>query len=96
MVYTVNITLDAREDIRYFKTYEQRIIASNIETFLTRDPLVETNRRKPLEPNRLGSWELRIDNYRIFYDVEDVAVYITAVGHKDHNDLYIRGKKVVL
>ena len=52
--------------------------------------------RKPLEPNQLGSWELRIDRYRVFYDVENDTVYVTAVGYKEHNDLYIRGKKVVL
>jgi len=96
MAYTVNITPDAHEDIRYFKAYERRIITRGIRTFLTRDAIVETNRRKPLEPNQLGSWELRIDEYRIFYDVEDTVVYVTTVGYKDHIDLYIRGRKVTL
>jgi mRNA-degrading endonuclease RelE of RelBE toxin-antitoxin system len=94
MEHIVNITPDAQEDIHFFKAYERRIIASGIRTFLTRDALVETNRRKPLEPNQLGSWELCIDHYRVFYDVEDDIVYVTAVGYKEHNDLYIRGRKV--
>ena len=96
MAYSVHITPDAQEDIRYFKAYERRIITRSIRTFLTRDALVETNRRKALDPNHLGSWELRIDYYRVFYDVEDDTVYVTAVGYKDHNDLYIRGRKVIL
>ena len=96
VLYIVNITPDAQGDIRYFKAYERRIITSNIRTFLTHDVLVETNRRKSLEPNQLGSWELRIDQYRVFYDVEDTVVYVTAVGYKDHNDLYIRGRKVAV
>jgi len=96
MAYIVDITSDAYEDIRYFKAYERRIITRGIRTFLTHDALVETNRRKPLDPNQLGSWELRIDQYRVFYDVEDNVVHITAVGYKEHNDLYIRGKKVAL
>lgn len=94
MLHIVNITPDAQEDIRFFKPYERRIITNGIRTFLTRDPLVETNRRKWLEPNQLGSWELRTDRYRVFYDVEDDIVYVTAVGYKEHNDLYIRGRKV--
>jgi mRNA-degrading endonuclease RelE of RelBE toxin-antitoxin system len=94
--FTVNITPSARADIRSFKVYEQHIIASGIRTFLTRDALVETDRRKLLEPNSLAPWELRIDNYRVFYDVEDDTVHILAVDHKDHNDLYVRGKKVIL
>jgi mRNA-degrading endonuclease RelE of RelBE toxin-antitoxin system len=96
MEFTVNITPSARADIRSFKVYEQRIIASGIRAYLTRDALVETDRRKLLEPNSLAPWELRIDNYRVFYDVEDDTVHIIAVGHKDHNDLFIRGKKARL
>lgn len=96
MTYRINITPDAREDIRYFKVYEQRIINDGISRFLTQDALVETNRRKPLDPNEVSSWELRIDTYRVFYDVEGTIVYIVAVGHKEHNELFIRGKRVIL
>ena len=56
MEYRVSISLDAQGDIRSFKAYEQRIIIRSIRTGLTRDALVETNRRKPLEPNQVGSW----------------------------------------
>jgi mRNA-degrading endonuclease RelE of RelBE toxin-antitoxin system len=96
MTYRISITPDAREDIRYFKVYEQRIINDGISRFLTQDALVETNRRKPLDLNEVSSWELRIDTYRVFYDVEDTIVYIVAVGHKEHNELFIRGKRVIL
>jgi mRNA-degrading endonuclease RelE of RelBE toxin-antitoxin system len=41
--------------------------------------------------------ELRIGAYRVFYDFEaNNIVKIIAVGHKVHNNLYIRGKKVEL
>ncbi len=50
-----------------------------------------------MRANRLAQWELRIDNYRVFYDFEeDDIVKVVAVGHKEHNDLYIRGRKVEL
>ena len=61
------------------------------------DATTETKRRKKLDPNRIAPWELRIDHYRIFYDSENTAVIkVVAIGYKDHNDLYIRGKKVEL
>ena len=94
VLYVVNITPDAQEDIRFFKAFARRIITSDIRTFLTRDAMVETDRRKSLEPNQFVSWELRIEQYRVFYDVESDTVYVTAVGYKEHNDLYIRGRKV--
>jgi mRNA-degrading endonuclease RelE of RelBE toxin-antitoxin system len=69
----------------------------NTALFLTNDANVETRRRKPLRPNRTAQWELRIDDYRVFYDLgEGDVVKIVAVGYKEHNDLYIRGKKVEL
>ena len=76
---------------------KRRIISDGIALFLKQDANVETTRRKPLRPNRIAPWELRIDEYRIFYDFEgDDIVKVVAVGHKEHNDLYIRGRKVEL
>ena len=58
---------------------------------------MRARRRKRLTANPLASWELRIGDHRVFYEVEeDRAVTILAVGVKVHNDLFIRGKKVEL
>ena len=48
----------------------------------------------PLRSNPIASWELRIDQFRVFYDVDAGAevVLIKAVGWKEHNTLYFRGK----
>jgi mRNA-degrading endonuclease RelE of RelBE toxin-antitoxin system len=36
--------------------------------------------------------------YRIFYDVEEehATVYVKAIGRKEHNRLFIRGKEYLL
>ena len=49
---------------------------------------------KPLEPNALADWELRIGDYRVFYDIDlaETTVKIKAIGYKEHNRLYIRGQ----
>ena len=50
--------------------------------------------RKPLRPNELARWELRIGEFRVFYDVEGAnVVKIKAIGWKEHNRLLIRGRE---
>jgi len=43
----------------------------------------------------LGEWELRIGVYRVFYDIgaTEATVKIKAIGYKEHNTLYLRGKE---
>src|ERR1700720_3116203 len=97
MEFVISLTESAIEDLDYFRKTERQIISDGIDFFLTHDANVETRRRKPLRPNRIAPWELRIQDYRVFYDFEeDDIVKVVAVGHKEHNDLYIRGKKVEL
>jgi mRNA-degrading endonuclease RelE of RelBE toxin-antitoxin system len=61
-------------------------------------PAVETRKRKKLRPNHLSRWELRIRNYRIFYDVDEETriVNVKFVGVKVHNALLIRGEETEL
>jgi mRNA-degrading endonuclease RelE of RelBE toxin-antitoxin system len=65
---------------------------------LSDSPAVETRNRKRLRDNPIARWELRSGHYRMFYEVDETAwqVTIVAVGHKDHNRLFIRGQEVQL
>ena len=49
---------------------------------------------------KASDWELRVEKYRVFYDVviegDSGVVQIKAVGHKEHNTLYIGGREVQL
>jgi len=95
MKFTVIILPSADVDLTYFRAHEQGIILTGIATHLAYDALIETKRRKKLDPNRIAPWELRIDHYRVFYDIENTTmIKVVAIGYKDHNDLYIRGRKV--
>ena len=58
---------------------------------------METRNRKPMRPNPVAPWELRIGALRVYYDVEDEpgpVVYILAVGIKERNKVKI-GKEVI-
>ena len=96
--YRIEVTEEAKEDLSYYTAFERKIIVSEIREQLTHQPQVETRNRKLLRDNPLASWELRIDKYRVFYEVDEErqVVSIVSVGHKEHNVLFIRGKEVQL
>ena len=98
MPFVLDFTASALDDLAIFKKYEQTLILDQIEGQLSYEPLIETRNRKPLEPNALGEWELRIGVYRVFYDTDalEATVKIKAIGYKQHNRLYLRGKEYTL
>jgi mRNA-degrading endonuclease RelE of RelBE toxin-antitoxin system len=97
-VFELEFTASALEDLGCFKKAEQNLILNDIEASLRYEPLAETRHRKPLRPNDLSAWELRVGNFRVFYDVDDEEkiVLIKAIGYKKHNVLYIRGRRFEL
>ena len=61
------------------------------------DPRVETRNRKPMRPNPLAPWELRLGSLRVYFDVviePEPVVVILAVGVKERNSVPI-GKAVI-
>jgi mRNA interferase RelE/StbE len=94
MKFDIRLVPSADTDLDYYEAREQRIILDAVEKFLGFDADVQSKRRKRLRPNPLAPWELRIGDYRVFYEIaaEDV-VRVLAVGHKVHNKLYIRGRR---
>ena len=97
MKFKINLVPSVHEDLNFYKARGHRIIIDAIEKFLGFDADVESKRRKKLRSNPLAPWELRIGEYRIFYDVETKDnVNVLAIGHKVHNELFIRGKRVEL
>ena len=97
MEYRISLTESAKGDIAHFETHEQRIIVAGIISHLKADAEVRTRKKKPLRPNPIAPWELRLDRFRVFYSIEeDSKLKVMAVGHKEHDDLFIQGKKVRL
>jgi len=87
----------AEGDLAYYAKHQRAIILDAVGQFLESDPDVETRRRKRLRDNPLAPWELRIGEFRVFYEISGGRqVRVLAIGHKDHNDLFIRGERVLL
>ena len=94
-MYEIEYTPEARDDLKSFRKFEQKSILDEIDAQLQYEPNVETRNRKRLRPNEVAEWELRIDRFRVFYDVHDAMkiVKIEAIGYKRGNKLLVRGQE---
>jgi mRNA-degrading endonuclease RelE of RelBE toxin-antitoxin system len=97
-VFQLVFTDSALKDLGHFRKSDRQRILSVAEARLSFEPDCPTRQRKVLRPNPLAVWELRVGDFRVFYDVDDAAeeVLIAAVGLKDGNRLIIRGREVEL
>ena len=98
MAFEIEFSPDARDHLRALRKRDQRIIVDAVAEHLTHEPDQRTTRRKPVEDNPIAPWELRVGDYRIFYDLnhDDQVVVVVAVGQKSHNQLRIGGEEIEL
>jgi mRNA-degrading endonuclease RelE of RelBE toxin-antitoxin system len=100
MKFEIAFTQTAAEHLRSYRKFDQRIILDSIDEQLSHEPMTETRNRKRLSENEMSDWELRVQDFRVFYDVviEDGrrAVKIKAVGHKEQGVLRIGDREVQL
>ena len=97
-MFAIDFSDDALKEVRDLRKRDSTMILDEIEEQLTYQPNVETRNRKPLRAHPLGEWELRVDKFRVFYDIdtENETVLVKAVGIKIGNQLFIRGKEYEL
>jgi mRNA-degrading endonuclease RelE of RelBE toxin-antitoxin system len=98
MAFDIEFSEDAERHIRGMSARIRATVLDAVEQQLTHEPTIATRHRKPLRPNPLAGWELRVGNFRVFYDVEmdQGVVLVLAVGTKLHNTLSIEGKEYLL
>ena len=99
MPYKVAFAETVTEHLRWLTAAERSRILDAIERELVREPLVETRNRKPLRPNPLAPWELRVGTLRVFYEVavqEAGTVRVLAVGKKKRHALRVGGREIKL
>lgn len=97
-LYQIELTEEAKKDLFHYNAFVRKIIVSGIREQLSEQPGIETKNRKPLRGSTVAPWEVRIGKYRVFYTSDEMAksVTVVSIGHKEHNELSIRGKKVEL
>lgn len=95
--YHIEYSPDAEDHLRTLTARQRAVVLDSVDGQLVYQPTVETRNRKPMRPNPLAPWELRIGNLRVYYDVEEKpepVVYIRAVGIKERHRVRI-GREVI-
>ena len=99
MAYRIEYSPATDEHLRVLTARQRTMVFDGVDDQLAHEPAVETRNRKPMRPNPLAPWELRIGELRVYYEiVEDPeqVVTIVAVGVKDRNRVLIGGKEIKL
>ncbi|MBE7463766.1 MAG: type II toxin-antitoxin system RelE/ParE family toxin [Planctomycetes bacterium] len=98
MGYAIAFSSQAGRQLKALRTYHRRTLIRRNTVLLAHQPQVPTRNRKPLEPNALAPWELRVGALRVFYFVNEETrqVCIVAIGTKDHARVLIDGEVVRL
>lgn len=97
MRFHIEYSPEVEDHLRALTIRQQRVVLDAIDGQLSYEPTVETRNRKPMRPNPLAPWELRVDKLRVYYDVDveqTCTVYIRAVGVKERNQVRI-GREVI-
>ena len=91
-MFQIDFTIPADEHFAALTARQRTIVVAGIDQNLRHEPSVETCNRKLMRPNSLATWELRLGNIRVYYDIEcdpDSRVVIQAIGIKVRNEVYI-------
>jgi mRNA-degrading endonuclease RelE of RelBE toxin-antitoxin system len=96
--YGILYSPDTEDHLRELTARQRAVVLDTVERQLRYQPKVETRNRKPMRPNLLAPWELRIDDLRVYYDdvEEDLepVVAIRAIDIKKRNRVRI-GRQVI-
>ena len=98
MPYHIRSAPSAAEDFYAIRAFDRARLRDAIASQLRYEPTVPTRHRKKLQTNPIATWELRVGDWRVLYDVEEDSadIIIMAIGRKVHDKLIIRGQEYEL
>ena len=93
MAYRIAITRVAKAHLLGLTAREQRIVADGIAAHLLDQPKAHSRSVKQLRPNPLASFEPRLGDLRVLYNVdeENGEVLLALIGRKVGNALIVAG-----
>ena len=94
--YTVVVTRRAYRHLEALRRYDRNRVLDAIRDELPLRPTEETRNKKLLRENPLADWELRVQPFGVFYDVDFATrtVRVVAVGTKVRDILVIGGQEI--
>jgi mRNA-degrading endonuclease RelE of RelBE toxin-antitoxin system len=94
----IHLSPDAVREFRRFRARDRSVLRDAMTEQLERsDATMPTrNRYRLRRPSGFADYELRVENWRIFYRVEGTNVYVALIGRKRGNALIVGGRRFVL
>ncbi len=72
MPYRIEFVNAAKTDLRALRKSDRVKVLDRIETHLTHEPKLRSKSRiKPLRPGTYPPYRLRVDQFRVYYDVDE-------------------------
>ena len=99
MAYKIDFAESVKAHLEVLTARQRSTVLDAIERQLATEPSKETRHRKPLRPNPVAPWELRVGALRVFYEVSTgppAVVRVLAVGVKERATLRIGGEEITL
>ena len=96
MSFDIDFSEDAERHLADLRAYARTRIVDEIEVQLTHQPEARSRNRKELKDHPLARWELRVGDWRVFYNVlpDEGVVRITAIGKKVRSGVIIDNKEM--
>ena len=100
MAYAIRFSDEADEHMENLTARQRTRILDEIERQLPYEPTTRTRNRKPMRPDKtpfIAPWELRVDEMRVYYDVEEKPrplVTVMSIGVKVRNRVLIGGREI--
>ena len=91
MRYSIALDPQALDDLNHIRTYDRRKIVDTIERILSTNPTqVGRSRIKRLRGVDSPQFRLRVNGFRVFYDVYERTVYVLRVLPKGAVQGYLK------
>ena len=94
--FSIELTTSAYRHLELLRRFDRNRVLDGINEQLMHQPTLETRNKKLLRENPLADWELRIQPFRVFYDVDEAnrRVRILAIGVKEGDKLIVGGEEI--
>ena len=99
MAYRVEFTTEALDQLRSLPAHDRATVLAITREQLVHEPNRATRNRKPMRPNPLAPWVLRIGHLRVYYEVAEPplrVVTIRAIGVKVRERVFVAGVEIDL
>jgi mRNA-degrading endonuclease RelE of RelBE toxin-antitoxin system len=95
-MFEIRLSEDAERHLNGFSARDRRLLVQAIEEQLTHQPTIPTRNRKQLRENPLAIWELRVQEFRVLYNVDEsvVTVFVVAIAVKEATNSSSKEKSI--